>query len=179
MTLRTKQVPRRRGDEGVALIAALTCLVVVMGLSAAAVSQSVGSLSATAQARKILRTVDAAEAGIQAEFSALRSISSASAGTAIPCHDGSVTITQAAAGQPNVADPASLASFTLSMTPPSATLPTPTGPLPATDACASNSYAVPSTTPWYVVVQAAGTTSGLAGGGLASCRSKPAGGGQG
>ena len=170
--------PERRGDSGLAMIAAVVCMLVVVTLTAVAVQQSVGSLSGYAQGRKLLQTVDAAEAGAQSEISALQHWLSSPTGP-LPCQGGS-PITGLPSGQgwvvagPGAADSvvngASLGYYTLSL----ATYPSqPSGPpaeLPSSAACYNNSIPSPSGTSWYVIVQAKGVTSATTGGSTATGR---------
>lgn len=66
----------------------------------------------------------------------------------------------------NIPDAASLASYTLSMTAPSASEPTDSSPFTA---CPSN-FTVPPVDPWYVMVRATGASSAVTGGGVKAGR---------
>jgi hypothetical protein len=58
------------------MLATMTCVMVVVTFSAVAVRQSLESVSATAQACKAAQTIDAAQAGIQAEINNVKAVSS-------------------------------------------------------------------------------------------------------
>jgi cytoskeletal protein CcmA (bactofilin family) len=145
-----------------AMIAALVCLIVIVALTTVAVQQSLGSLSSTGQVRKLLQTNDAASAGLQNEINAVRAAASAPQGQQLSCPNGPqrVTLTQSGSGQPDVADPASTASYSLSvsvgLTPPSTAAP-----------CLLAGLKVPvwvAGSPWYALIQSRGTTSSSVGG---------------
>ena len=132
------------------MLAVLMCVIVVVGLTTAAIQQTIGSLSLTSQGRNLVQTADAADAGIQAELAVLRNLTTAVAGTHIPCANSKVTVASSA-------DPAGVASYTLAMSDPAAQ----TSAIPANlIACSSSqTFTVPSgLDPWYVLLQSAGTT---------------------
>jgi hypothetical protein len=141
-----------------AMLAVLMCVIVVVGLTTAAIQQTMGSLSLTSQGRNLVQTADAADAGIQAELAVLRNLTTAAAGTHIPCLNGQVTVA-------NSADPAGVASYTLAMSDPAAQ----TSAIPANlIACSSShTFSVPSgLDPYFVLLQSAGTTVGSKSSGL-------------
>ncbi len=143
-----------------AMLAVMMCVIVVVGLTTAAIQQTVGSLSMTSQGRNLIQTADAADAGIQAELAILRNLTTASAGTQVPCANSRVTVASAV-------DAAGVASYTLSMSDPGGQ----TSAIPANliSCSSSHTFSVPSgLDPWYVLLQSAGTTvatqaSGLGG----------------
>ena len=167
--------PRGRNshdDGGLAMIAAVICLLVVMALTTVAVQQSVGSLSGFAQGRKLLQTVDAAEAGVQGEISALQHWLASPSGT-LPCQGGGAVaglpsgqgwVSAGSSSADSVTNGASLGYYSLWL----ATYATePTGaaaPLPPSAACYGNSIPALTGTSWYVIVQAQGVTSATTGG---------------
>lgn len=149
-------------DVGMAMLAVLMCVIVVVGLTTAAVQQTVGSLSETAQGRNLIQTADAADAGIQAELAILRNLTTATAGTQVPCANSQVTVASAV-------DAAGVASYTLSMSDPGAQ----TSAIPANliSCSSSHTFSVPSgLDPWYVLVQSSGSTVGSQSSGLSGGR---------
>lgn len=168
-----------RSEHGMAMLAAVVCMFVIVAITALAVQQSVGSLSGFAQGRKLLQTADAAESGVQKEISTIQSWLSSPNGT-IPCPGGnSVTglpsgqgWVPAGSGSPDqVANAASLGYYTLSLAT-SATPPLgPPAALPASAACYGNNIAAPTgTAPWYAIAQAKGVSSATVGGTTATGR---------
>lgn len=167
----------RRDDCGMAMLAAVVCMMVIVALTAVAVQQSVGSLSGFGQGRKLLQTVDAAETGLEAEISSVQHWLSSPTGT-LPCNGGSSVTGLPTGGwvpanrnsADSVLNAASLGYYSLSM----AAYPTqPSGPpsaLPSADACHNNSIAAPSGASWYLIVQAKGVTSATTGGTTATGR---------
>ena len=168
-----------RGDHGMAMLAAVVCMFIIVGITALAVQQSVGSLSGFAQGRKLLQTVDAAESGVQKEISTIQGWLTSPNGT-IPCPGGN-SVTGLPSGQgwvsagtgsaDQVANAASLGYYTLSVAT-SATPPLgPPAALPASAACYGNNIPAPTgTSAWYVIVQAKGVTSATTGGTTATGR---------
>jgi hypothetical protein len=141
-----------RSDRGIAMLAVLMCVIVVVTLSTVAMQQTIGGLHQTAQGRELVQTVDAAEAGLQAELEVLHTLYTSTPGTPIPCANAKVTYA-------NAADAAGMASYTLSMTDPVANQSGATAA--ALEPCASNTFAIPSNAdPWYLLIQSAGTSTG-------------------
>lgn len=164
-------------DRGIASLAAVVCVLVVVTLTSVAIQQSMAGLSGFAQGRKQLQTVDAAEAGLQSEINALQHWLSSPSGP-LPCPGGG-DVAGLPAGQgwvaassntaDSVVDAASLGYYTLSLatylSPPSG--PTELGP---SAACLTNSISAPTGISWYAVIQAKGVTSGTTGGSTATGR---------
>ena len=160
------------------MIAAVICLLVIVTLTAVAVQQSVGSLSGFAQGRKLLQTADAAEAGVQGEISALQHWLASPTQT-LPCQGGGPVaglpggqgwVPAGSGSADSVTNAASLGYYSLWL----ATYTSqPTGaatPLPSSAACFGNSIAAPTGLSWYVIVQAQGVSSSIAGGSTATGR---------
>ncbi len=154
----------RSDERGIAMLAALMCVIVIVSLTVVAVQQSMGSLSGLAQTRKTLQTVDAAEAGLQYEINTVRTHAASAPGTAFNCPKGNipVTLSQSTAStlpQPNIADPASVGAYTLSATIATA--------VPTTTTACSGSLTVPTPNAqnqWYALIKSQGTTSASTGG---------------
>jgi Tfp pilus assembly protein PilX len=68
-----RRVQQCRDERGVALLAAIAVTIVVVLLSTAAIEQSVNSLTQSAIANQQVSSIDAAEAGVQAEFKQITS----------------------------------------------------------------------------------------------------------
>jgi hypothetical protein len=161
------------------MLAAVMCLLVIVALTAVAVQQSVGTLSGFAQGRKLLQTVDAAQAGIETEIAAIQHWLASPSAT-LPCPVGSTTIAGLPTGQgwvpagagsaDSVVNGASLGYYTLSMATYTTEPSPPSGELPESDACYNNSISSPTTSPWYAIVQAKGITSATTGGSTATGR---------
>jgi hypothetical protein len=168
-----------RDERGMAMIIAVVCLLVVLTLTTVAVEQSVGGLSAFAQGRKLLQTVDAAEAGIQDEINAVQQWLSSPTLT-VPCAGGSSVpglpsgqgwVPAGASSSDSVVNAASLGYYSLSV----ATSTTePTGAavaLPSSDACYGRTVLAPvATSSWYLLVQSQGVSSATTGGTTATGR---------
>ena len=176
--LRRSRHPRSRADTGMAMLAAVICMLVIISLTALAVQQSVGSLSGFAQGRKLLQTVDAAETGLQSEISSIQHWLSAPTST-VPCQGGSPITGLPSGGwlpagsgtADSIRNGASLGYYTLSV----ATYTTqPSGApteLPPSSACYNNSIPTPTgLSSWYVIAQAKGVTSAITGGSTAMGR---------
>lgn len=157
------------------MLAAIICVLVILTLSSVAVEQSVGSLSGFAQGRKLLQTVDAAEAGIQSEISALQIWLASPAGS-LPCAgvpDGQGWVAASASSADSVVNAASLGYYKLSLATYAYTSPPPSLPLaelPSLAACYNNPIGPGSGTSWYVVVQSKGVTSAATGGSTSTGR---------
>lgn len=144
------------------MLAVLMCTIVVLTLSTVAVQQTMSSIHVTAQGRELIQTADAANAGIQAELAVIHGLATAPAGTTIPCGNSKVTV--ATAG-----DPAGAASYTLSMTDPGAQSSATSANL--IGCSSSHVFKVPSNLdPYYVLLQAVGTSTGATANGLGSGR---------
>lgn len=144
------------------MLAVLMCTIVVLSLTTAAIEQTVGSLSVTAQGRELVQTVDAANAGLEAELAVLHKYSTSAAGTTIPCSNSTATVASAA-------DNSGVSSYTLSMTDPvgSAGSATSSGLV----ACSSShTFTIPNLDPWYVLLQSVGTSVGGNANGLSNGR---------
>jgi len=159
------EIPRRHDDRGIAMLAALMCVIVVVALTTVAVQQSIGSLSSMAQNRKTLQTVDAAEAGLQYEINAIRAADADLPGAQVNCPVGDIPVTLSQSGSSpttvaNDADAASMAYYTLAVT---------TGTTAPTSAntCTNSGLKVPSGTPWYALIESSGFTSATTGGPVA------------
>ena len=166
------------GERGMATLVAVVCLLVILTLTTVAVQQSVGALSSFAQGRKLLQTVDAAEAGIQAEISTMERWLSSPALT-LPCPGGSPTSGLPAGGwvpagsssPDSVVNAGSLGYYSLA----AATYVTePSGPpqvLPPSDACYGRTILAPvGASSWYLLVQSQGVSSATTGGTTATGR---------
>lgn len=172
MTRVKQRAAEGRGDRGVAMIAAVVCLLVIVTLSAVAVQQSVGGLSSFAQGRKLLQTFDAAEAGLQSEISAIQHWLSSPTST-LPCQGGSSVSglpsgvgwnPAGASSSDSVVNTPSLGYYSLSLA--TYTI-APTGSpsrLPASAACYNNAITKPAGTAWYVIAQSQGATAATTGG---------------
>lgn len=175
---RIARIAKRRDDRGMAMLLAVMCLLVVLTLTTVAIEQSVGGLSSYAQGRKLLQTVDAAEAGIQQEISTLQGWLSSPTLT-VPCPGGSpVTglpsgqgwVPAGSASSDSVVNPASLGYYSLAIaTYTSEPSGTPTK-LPSTAACYGNTFLAPTVSSWYLVVQSQGVSSATTGGTTATGR---------
>lgn len=139
------------------MLSVIMCISVITTLGVVALQQTFGDLAQTAEGRNLVQTVDAAMAGLQAQFAVLRGLDGASAGTAIPCNNATVTVASAA-------DTAGVSSYALSMTPPGPDSGAIAGNLLTCGS--SHTFTIPSgQDPWYVLVQSVGTniSTGLAG----------------
>jgi Tfp pilus assembly protein PilX len=76
-----RRVQQCRDERGVALLAAIAVTIVVVLLSTAAIEQSVNSLTQSAIANQQVSSIDAAEAGVQAEFKQITSQAYVAGGT--------------------------------------------------------------------------------------------------
>ena len=166
------------GERGMATLVAVVCLLVILTLTTVAVRQSVGALSSFAQGRKLLQTVDAAEAGIQAEISTMERWLSSPALT-LPCPGGSPTTGLPAGGwvpagssSPDSAvNAASLGYYSLAVATYAAEPSGTPQPLPQSDDCYGRTILAPvGASSWYMVVQSRGVSSATTGGSTAMGR---------
>ena len=146
-------------DLGMAMLAVLMAVLVVVGLGVVAVQDTVSGISQSTQGSVLVQTVDAAEAGIQAELAKIQSYDSTTPyQTQIACANGAVTVASAS-------NRAGDSSYTLSMTLPSSTKPAPPFVPPGSSTpgttlypCSTNpEFTVPSGSRW-VLVQSTGST---------------------
>jgi hypothetical protein len=78
------------------MLAVLMAVLVVLGLGVVAVQDTVSGISQSAQGRVLVQTVDAAEAGIQAELAQIQKFDSTTPyPTQLPCSSGAVTVASA------------------------------------------------------------------------------------
>jgi hypothetical protein len=135
-----------------AMLAAVMCLLVVVTLSTVAMEQALGSISSSAQSRKLQQTNDAAEAGLQVELNAIGQVA-ASPGLSISCTPAVSKVTLSSISGIS-------ASYSTSLTPELTQVSLPVTPAPCTTYTQSTVTADP-----YVVITATGTTTDTAGGG--------------
>ena len=161
-----------------ATLVAVVCLLVILSLTTVAVQQSVAGLSSFAQGRKLLQTVDAAEAGIQAEISTMQDWLTSPTLT-VPCPGGSPTsglpsgegwVPAGVSSSDSVVNAASLGYYSLSIatytTPPSGS----PAELPSSAGCYGRTFLAPVASSWYLVVQSKGVSSATTGGTTATGR---------
>lgn len=168
----------RSREQGMATLVAVACLLAVLTLTTAAIAQSVGSLSSFAQGRKLLQTVDASEAGIQAEISSLESWLAAPTLT-VPCPAGTQTpglpsggwIPAGSSSSDSVVNAASLGYYSLSVTTSTTEPAGQPAALPASSACYGRTVLAPvGASSWYLLVQSKGVSSATTGGSTATGR---------
>ncbi len=151
---------RAGGESGMAMILALIMSTVVIAGSIAAVSISFGSLSQTAAARKLVETGDAASAGLQAEINNVRTGTSSyvacPAGPQVVTEPNNPATSTTAVGAAGDAGPGQTASYTLEV----ASGSTETGLAGALAPCDTKGwFALTGPSPWFVLIQSAGTTN--------------------
>ncbi|MHB1533537.1 MAG: hypothetical protein ACYC1D_02820 [Acidimicrobiales bacterium] len=162
--LRRRPRPRpvaSRDERGMALLAVIMCMLVVVSLTTVAVKESLGSIAVLAQNRAAVQNADASNAGLAYEINLLTTLGSPAPGAPIPC-PASTQVTLA--GGNGVVDPASVATYDLYLST-SLTLPTSVASLP--NSCAATTPTVPATGSsgvFYAEIGSLGTTASQSGG---------------
>jgi mucin-6/19 len=141
------------------MLAVLMAVLVVLGLGVVAVQDTVSGISQSAQGRVLVQTVDAAEAGIQAELAQIQKFDSTTPyPTQLPCSSGAVTVASAS-------NRAGDSSYILSVSQPFATAQGTVGaPLTQCPASPASPYFINVTGgSFYILIQSAGSTVASAG----------------
>lgn len=151
----------RRGkgaEQGMAMLAAVICLLIVVTLSAVGLSESLGGISSGSQSRKLQQTLDAAEAGLQQELNQVGLVASGTLAPGTSCSLSQVPV--------SISSINGISTFyTATLTPEATTVTVPVT-TPGTSGCSSSKYtqSVVTSNP-YLLITSTGTSSDTTAGG--------------